>query len=55
MESCPNCGRTFLPERIAIHLKSCRPDNPHKSVTSNPKAVPNFRKSINVEELNNKT
>jgi len=22
---CPNCGRTFFPERLPIHLRSCRP------------------------------
>ena len=21
--ACHNCGRTFLPDRLAIHLKSC--------------------------------
>jgi len=23
LESCPNCGRTFLPDRLAVHLRSC--------------------------------
>ena len=22
---CPNCGRTFLPDRLAVHQRSCRP------------------------------
>merc|ERR1712167_519391 len=22
--ACPNCGRTFLPDRLEIHLRSCR-------------------------------
>lgn len=26
---CPNCGRTFLPDRLIVHQKSCRP-KPHK-------------------------
>ena len=23
LDPCPNCGRTFLPDRLAVHLKSC--------------------------------
>ena len=23
LEACPNCARTFLPDRLEIHLKSC--------------------------------
>lgn len=23
LEGCPNCGRTFLPDRLVIHLRSC--------------------------------
>merc|ERR1719162_2604365 len=23
LEACPNCGRTFLPDRLEIHLRSC--------------------------------
>jgi hypothetical protein len=26
MEQCPNCARTFLSERLTVHLRSCRPD-----------------------------
>ena len=22
---CPNCGRTFLPDRLIVHSKSCKP------------------------------
>lgn len=22
---CPNCGRTFLPDRLVVHLRSCKP------------------------------
>lgn len=33
LESCPNCGRTFLPDRLAIHLKSCKVEAPAKRVT----------------------
>ena len=24
LEPCPNCGRTFLPDRLQIHLRSCK-------------------------------
>ena len=24
LEPCPNCGRTFLPDRLIVHLKSCK-------------------------------
>eukprot|EP00756_Hemistasia_phaeocysticola_P066418 Hpha_TRINITY_DN9221_c0_g2::TRINITY_DN9221_c0_g2_i1::g.28544::m.28544 len=25
MAKCQNCGRTFLPDRLAVHLRSCNP------------------------------
>ncbi|KAG5470758.1 hypothetical protein LSCM1_02007 [Leishmania martiniquensis] len=25
LSPCPNCGRTFLPDRLQVHLRSCRP------------------------------
>ena len=28
--SCPHCSRTFLPDRLKIHLKSCKADRPLK-------------------------
>ena len=24
LEKCGNCGRTFLPDRLVVHLKSCK-------------------------------
>jgi hypothetical protein len=27
LEPCPNCARTFLPDRLEVHLKSCRSSN----------------------------
>lgn len=30
MARCPHCLRTFLEDRIEIHLRSCTADNPHK-------------------------
>jgi hypothetical protein len=32
MKHCPNCGRTFLEDRLPVHLRSCKPDKPHKPV-----------------------
>ena len=23
LDACPNCARTFLPDRLLVHLKSC--------------------------------
>ena len=23
MDACPNCGRTFVPDRLIVHLRSC--------------------------------
>ena len=28
--SCPHCQRTFLPDRLKIHLRSCKPGKPLK-------------------------
>eukprot|EP00347_Sterkiella_histriomuscorum_P024172 403332056 len=28
--ACPNCARTFLPDRLEIHLRSCKADRPLK-------------------------
>lgn len=24
LDACPNCGRTFLPDRLVVHLRSCK-------------------------------
>ncbi|CAD5125629.1 DgyrCDS13830 [Dimorphilus gyrociliatus] len=32
MACCENCGRTFNPDRLSIHLKSCKPGNASKPV-----------------------
>jgi hypothetical protein len=34
MVRCPNCFRTFLEDRIEVHLKSCTSENPHKIAPS---------------------
>jgi hypothetical protein len=25
MDRCPNCARTFIPDRLVVHLRSCKP------------------------------
>ena len=30
--ACKNCGRTFLEDKLQVHLKSCSPDNPARRV-----------------------
>ena len=32
LKPCPHCARTFLEDRLQIHLRSCTADNPHKTV-----------------------
>lgn len=29
---CPNCGRTFLPDRLQVHLRSCKPGSTAKPI-----------------------
>ncbi|XP_028405054.1 uncharacterized protein LOC114527562 [Dendronephthya gigantea] len=33
---CENCGRTFLPDRLPVHQRSCRPGNAAKPGRGNP-------------------
>ena len=33
---CPNCARTFLPDRLQVHLRACRP----KTSDTSPKTRP---------------
>ncbi|XP_066914973.1 zinc finger protein 474-like isoform X1 [Clytia hemisphaerica] len=48
---CGNCGRTFLPERLQVHQKSCTVDNPMKSRTG---GKPASSSSSNPEINNNR-
>jgi hypothetical protein len=32
LSTCPYCGRTFLPEKLVIHNKSCTAENPARRV-----------------------
>ena len=32
---CQNCDRTFLPDRLEIHLRSCKSDRPLKLLPKN--------------------
>lgn len=44
LSTCAFCGRTFLPEKLAIHNRSCTADNPARRVNDNVRkgnAVPN--------------
>lgn len=36
LATCQNCGRTFLPEKLAIHQRSCTVSNPAKRVGERP-------------------
>ena len=33
---CKNCNRTFLPDRLEIHLRSCTSDKPLKPLPKRP-------------------
>lgn len=33
LASCPNCSRTFLPDRLEVHLRSCKPGSGSKPVS----------------------
>lgn len=35
MSKCLNCGRSFLPEKLPIHNKSCTPSNPARRIDEN--------------------
>ncbi|EPY34417.1 hypothetical protein AGDE_07926 [Angomonas deanei] len=36
LAECPNCARKFLPDRLVVHLRSCRPGNAAKAVKPAP-------------------
>ncbi|KPI85868.1 hypothetical protein ABL78_5049 [Leptomonas seymouri] len=38
---CPNCGRTFLPDRLQVHLHSCKPGNTSRPVRRPPASTIN--------------
>ena len=41
LEQCPNCSRTFLPDRLVVHLRSCTKISPAKrSLSSRQRALP---------------
>lgn len=43
---CPNCGRTFLPDRLQVHLRSCRPGHVARPV-NRPSPSPNISNNSN--------
>lgn len=55
--SCPHCNRTFLPERLEIHLRSCKADRPLKKRGVEPKGanlMPLQRSGANAETTDKK-
>ena len=50
MIECPHCSRTFLEDRIQIHLKSCTSENPHKPPPINPSRSPDVKKFRSTEK-----
>ncbi len=34
LEECHNCGRTFLPKALEVHLRSCKTNNAKKASSS---------------------
>uniref|UniRef100_A0A7S4V0I3 C2HC/C3H-type domain-containing protein n=1 Tax=Alexandrium monilatum TaxID=311494 RepID=A0A7S4V0I3_9DINO len=53
LEPCPNCGRTFLPDRLEIHLRSCRPKTAGQAgpeVTRRPAATEGRPRSVGPSE-----
>jgi hypothetical protein len=50
LESCPHCSRTFLPERLKIHLKSCKAERPLKMRAQPKQAQPKQAQGNKVQE-----
>lgn len=44
LDACPNCGRTFLPDRLLVHLKSCNKAHGRSDASPDPKA--GFKSSV---------
>jgi hypothetical protein len=40
LSSCDNCGRTFLPDRLLIHSRSCTRDRPARPVAARSESAP---------------
>ncbi len=36
LDPCPNCGRTFVPRALEVHLRSCKPRSPSPSKLPQP-------------------
>jgi hypothetical protein len=37
LDACPNCARTFLPDRLIVHLRSCNKANGRADASPDPK------------------
>jgi len=48
---CENCGRTFLPDRLMVHLKSCKPGKPLKPLSRPGTATITNPKILNREQM----
>ena len=48
---CGNCGRTFLPDRLQVHQKSCTVDNPMKKAGTG--AMPRSKTNLGLSSNNN--
>ena len=38
LDPCPNCGRTFLPDRLIVHLRSCNKAHGIQDSSPDPKS-----------------
>lgn len=39
LDACPNCGRTFLSDRLVIHLRSCNKTHGKSESSPEPKSM----------------
>lgn len=62
LAECPNCSRTFFPNRLTVHLKSCKPGKPlipkkNKKVglkfTKENKGLKNYNNGNNFNNMKN--
>jgi uncharacterized C2H2 Zn-finger protein len=38
LDACPNCARTFLPDRLVVHLRSCNKAHGKADASPDPKS-----------------
>ena len=52
--ACRNCGRTFLPDRLEIHMRSCKPGSktmPLRHSAGELRVCPNFLSIVNLKKV----